>query len=130
MNEISFTVHGICQSKANSREAVPRRSKSGRMFVAFIKGPKARAFVNDCARQIPFLRERFKCDVFVHAVIYYPSRQSDVDPSLLFDCMQGRIYENDRQVREYHVVGRIDRKAPRCEVTVRPLLGELFEETT
>lgn len=129
MESISFTVLGECASKANSRQPAPAVSKAGRSFIRFIKSPKARAFEAACARQIPYRKDLWTCDVEVWAIIFYASRRPDLDESLLLDCIQGRIIKNDRQVKSKIITWGLDPKNPRCEVTVTPLEGPLFEES-
>jgi Holliday junction resolvase RusA-like endonuclease len=135
MDRVSFTIQGECASKANSRQPVPRRSKAGRVFIAFIKSEKARRFERECARQIPRLERLFECEVSVTVRCYSATRRPDLDESLVFDCMQGRIFVNDRQVFHKDVTKFIDRNNPRVEVEVRPwenttkqaqILGGLF----
>lgn len=60
-------------------------------------------------------------DVSVTITIYYASRRPDLDESVILDCMQGFIYENDRQVKEKHVYHRLDKVNPRAEITVQLL---------
>lgn len=50
--------------------------------------------------------------------IHYQSRRSDLDDSLILDAMQGRVFKNDRQVRERHIFGYIDRDNPRTDIVV------------
>jgi hypothetical protein len=44
-----------------------------------------------------------------------------LDESVILDCMQGFIYENDRQVKEKHIFHRLDKANPRAEITVSTL---------
>ena len=60
-------------------------------------------------------------DVRVDITIYYASRRPDLDESVILDCMQGFIYENDRQVKEKHIFHRLDKTNPRAEITVQLL---------
>jgi Holliday junction resolvase RusA-like endonuclease len=50
--------------------------------------------------------------------IFYASRRPDLDESLILDCMQGRIYENDRCVKEKHIFWGLDKEDPRAEIEV------------
>jgi Holliday junction resolvase RusA-like endonuclease len=52
--------------------------------------------------------------------IYYATQRPDLDESLILDLLQGKVYENDRQVRERHVYHQIDKASPRIEVIIRP----------
>jgi len=59
-----------------------------------------------------------KQDVMVYMKIFYASRRPDLDESLILDCMQGRIYENDRCVKEKHIFWGLDKLNPRAEIEV------------
>lgn len=117
-------------SKANSRKLVTMGgrwvSQGGeRVRVggrpAFIKSEKARAFEAYVHKVVPVLtpllegRLRFTCK------IYYASERPDLDESVILDALQSRIYSNDRQIREKHVVHAIDRLNPRCVVRVEEI---------
>lgn len=60
-------------------------------------------------------------DVVVHITIWYASRRSDLDESLILDLLQGVFYKNDRQVKEKHIYWALDPQNPRCEIRVEPL---------
>ncbi len=57
-------------------------------------------------------------DLAVSIKIYYASRRPDLDESVILDCMQGFVYENDRQVKEKHVFHGLDKDNPRAEIRV------------
>lgn len=111
----SITIHGEVCSKANSRRMVPGRSKEGKLFMRPIKSDKALAFVDAAARQIPRM-DLITGPLIAHIWIYYPSERNDLDESLVLDVLQGRVYENDRQVREKHVYHGIDKNDPRVVI--------------
>ena len=92
---VQFEVVGEPASKANSRKAVVIRGKP-----AFIKSQKARDYVKAFGEQCPTLPELITDDVLVEILIYYASRRPDLDESLILDCMQDKIYKNDRQVKQ------------------------------
>ncbi len=52
------------------------------------------------------------------AYLYYTSERPDLDASLLLDALQGRIYRNDRAVRELHLYHALDKRSPRAVVLV------------
>lgn len=112
---ISFTVLGCLQSKSNSRKLVMNKKTRRPMF---IKSNAARSFAEQAALQIPRLNELIDADVVVGIHVYYPTRRNDLDVSLLLDLMQGRIYVNDRCVKEQHLYHHIDRDNPRVVVVV------------
>ena len=111
--------HGVIEgepaSKANSRQIV---KIGGRLRV--IKSLKARRYVAEVARQVTPLPEgqQLRAPIAMTAHIYYASERPDLDPSLILDALQGRVYANDRAVREMHLHHRIDRERPRAEITL------------
>ncbi len=138
---IRFTIIGEPASKANSRQIV---TIAGRP--SSIKSKKARTYEQDALPQIPSsARQRIEGPVRVTLRIFYASERPDLDESIVLDVLQDRysrtvpinpivpsqrvllqpgVYRNDRQVREKHVFHAIDRKNPRCEVTVEPLQAQ------
>ena len=119
MDEIKFEIKGQPYSKANSRKLVYFGNRP-----AFIKSPEARAYENLFNAQCPKLQpiipynKNVKQDVIVYMNIFYASRRPDLDESLILDCMQGRIYENDRCVKEKHIFWGVDKSDPRAEICV------------
>ena len=113
---VSFVIHGEPASKANSRRLVLIGGKP-----RFIKSNKAheyaKYFLGQCPQLTPLLQGDLRLDITIH----YASRRPDLDESLILDLMQGRIYENDRQVKERHVYWGLDRDNPRAEITVTVL---------
>ena len=106
---INFTVYGEPASKANSRRW------TGKFF---IKSEKALKYSDSFRQQCPLLVPLMTGDLRVSMKIYYASRRPDLDPSLIFDLMQGYIYDNDRQVREQHLYWGLDKDNPRAEIVV------------
>lgn len=111
--EISFVVLGEPASKANSRQLVRLNGRP-----AFIKSKKARDYVNAFQLQCRRVDPLFQGDLAVSIKIYYASRRPDLDESVILDCMQGFVYENDRQVKEKHVFHGLDKDNPRAEIRV------------
>ena len=112
--DITFTVYGEPASKANSRKMVLIRGKP-----ALIKSSKARAYVTMFESQCPVMEVPTTDDVVVEMMIYYASRRPDLDESLILDCMQGRIYKNDRQVKQKFIYWGLDKEEPRSIIRVR-----------
>jgi len=112
-NTVTLTIYGEPASKANSRKIVTIKGKP-----AVIKSAKARGYVADFALQCRKLNELIIDDVYVSIVIYYASRRPDLDESVILDCMQGKIYKNDRQVKEKHIFWGLDKRSPRAEITI------------
>ena len=114
--QVQFVVYGEPASKANSRQLVHLNGRP-----AFIKSAKARAYVRDFQMQCKRVDPLMEGDLSVEITIYYATRRPDLDESVILDCMQGYVYENDRQVKEKHVYHRLDKVNPRAEITVRTL---------
>lgn len=67
----------------------------------------------------------------VECVYYLDSRRPDSDGpgKLTRDALEGALYENDRQVRDFVQRKRLDREHPRLDITLRlvsPAQGELL----
>jgi len=109
----SFTIFGEPASKANSRKAVLIGGRP-----RFIKSKKALDYVKAFDSQCPILDELITEDVKVEMIIYYASRRPDLDESLILDCMQNKIYANDRQVKQKMIYWQLDRENPRTIIRV------------
>jgi Holliday junction resolvase RusA-like endonuclease len=120
---LRFTILGEPASKANSRKAVFVGKGDARRML-WIKSEKARTYERDAARQIRKLPQLLTGPLAVTMTIHYASERPDLDPSLILDAMQGRIYANDRQVRELHCYHAIDAANPRAEIQVKPLSAQ------
>jgi hypothetical protein len=112
--DITFTALGEPASKANSRKMVTIRGRP-----ALIKSQKARDYVKQFELQCPQLEVPTTEDVQVEMMIYYASRRPDLDESLILDCMQCRIYKNDRQVKQKFIYWGLDKDCPRTIIRVR-----------
>ncbi len=110
---VQFEVVGEPASKANSRKAVVIRGKP-----AFMKSQKARDYVKAFGEQCPTLPELITDDVLVEILIYYASRRPDLDESLILDCMQDKIYKNDRQVKQKKIYWSLDKDNPRSIIRI------------
>ncbi len=109
---VSFTILGEPASKANSRRW------TGKFF---IKSEKALNYSKMFKRQCPVLDPLMDGDLRITIKIWYASRRPDLDASLIFDLMQGYIYENDRQIKEQHLFWGLDKEKPRAEITVEKI---------
>ena len=112
---ITFTILGEPASKANSRRW------TGKFF---IKSEKALNYAKEFKRQCPMLDPMMDGDIRVTIKIWYASRRPDLDASLIFDLMQGYIYENDRQLKEQHLFWGLDKENPRAEITVEKMYAQ------
>jgi|TARA_E500000305_G_scaffold56030_1_gene44737 Holliday junction resolvase RusA-like endonuclease len=113
LTTVQFTIYGEPASKANSRKLVTIRGRP-----AFIKSKKARDYVDTFAKQCPALPELLEGDLSVTMTIFYATRRPDLDESVILDCMQDKIYGNDRQVKQKHIYWGLDRDQPRAEICV------------
>lgn len=60
-------------------------------------------------------------DVVIRKIIFYLKHWRDIQGSLklLFDVMEGVVYENDRQVKQFGpVIKRSDKENPRVEIDI------------
>ncbi|HYF57357.1 MAG TPA: hypothetical protein VEA81_00220 [Burkholderiaceae bacterium] len=134
MTEVRLTILGEPASKANQRKIATIAGRT-----RLIKSEKARGYEADALRQIPpAARVRLEGPVEVQLRIFYASQRPDLDESVVLDVLQDRyrgageqrvlvqpgVYRNDRQVRRKLVEHGIDRKNPRTEIVVRPLLPD------
>jgi Holliday junction resolvase RusA-like endonuclease len=107
-------VYGEPASKANSRKLVLFGDRP-----ASIKSDKARGYARDFQLQVrpilPLVEGELRMDLW----IYYASRRPDLDESLILDLLQGKVYANDRQVRERHVYHMLDKANPRVEILIQ-----------
>jgi len=114
MKPIYLVVYGEPASKANSRKLVLFGSRP-----ASIKSDKARGYARDFQLQVrtidPLLEGELRMDLW----IYYATRRPDLDESLILDLLQGKVYANDRQVRERHVYHMLDKANPRVEILIQ-----------
>ena len=113
-----FEILGEPASKANSRKIVLIKGRP-----ASIKSDKARNYAKYFLEQCEQLEEPFTGDVCVEMLIRYASRRPDLDESLILDLMQGKIYENDRQVKQKNIYWGLDRQNPRTVIRVSSLEG-------
>lgn len=131
--KIAFTIRGEPASKANSRQLVQFGDRP-----AIIKSAKARDYEKAARLQIPvWAKVMLDGPVRVTLRIWYASQRPDLDESVVLDVLQAKIksgevlqkgvYRNDRQVREKHVYHGIDKRNPRTEVEIEPLLMQQVE---
>ncbi len=110
---VTFVIYGEPASKANSRKVVRFGQR-----LAIIKSKKALSYVKHAAMQVRQVAPLLEGRLCAHITIYYASERPDLDASVIFDCLQGRVYANDRQVREMHLFQKIDKRNPRAEITI------------
>lgn len=121
---IELTILGEAASKANCRRLV----KFGKR-TASIKSEKALDYEKTAILQIPEeAKQMLEGDLGVKINIYYASRRSDLDESVILDCLQAKykngelvrrgVYINDRQIKRKLIVWGLDKSNPRAEIQV------------
>lgn len=122
---IQGTIQGKLVSKANSRMAVPGRTKTGKAFTRFIKSQSALDFEQSALWQLKKIVGRQKPlsgELGLEATVYYESRRPDLDVSLLMDVLEhAGVYDNDRQLHEICTYKKYDKENPRVEFSVYKL---------
>ena len=113
------SVPGEPASKSNSRTIARIKGIS-----RIIKSAKALAYVADfsllCRTRGGNIPDLFEGDVVVGMKIYYRTRLPDLNEDLVLDCLQGRAYANDRQVKTRITDHGLDKDHPRVEIFVAP----------
>ena len=122
-----YTIYGNLPRKSNSRRIV-RNIRRGTVRV--IKSARALQYRQQFLSQMgKYKYETTTEDVKLKAIIYYQSRRNDLSGELLMDLLQEcGLIKNDRQIREIHLLGRIDRQKPRVEFEVEIIKAKLKEE--
>ena len=108
-----LTILGEPCSKSNSRRLI---YSGGRPRI--IKSEKALRYLSDVRLQIKKINPLLTGDLEMNMRLYYASRRPDLDPSLIFDGLQGLIYMNDRQVKRFTCEWGLDPKRPRAEIEI------------
>lgn len=98
------------------------RNVNGHMTISE-EGRRYRGYVLLLVNQldIPMLRG----EVAVHMTFYRPLKSGDLDNriKLVLDSLQGKAYENDKQIVEIHALRCDDKKNPRVEIEIREVKG-------
>ena len=113
---LSLIIFGEPASKANSRRVVRYGGMS-----RLIKSKKALSYSDVFLQQCPVFPTLLTGDLKITLRIYYASRRPDLDESLILDLLQGRVYLNDRQVKERHCYWGLDPEHPRTEMVVEQI---------
>jgi hypothetical protein len=116
LQELSLIIFGEPASKANSRRVVRYGGMS-----RLIKSKKALSYSDVFLQQCPVLPILMTGDLRIIMRIYYASRRPDLDESLILDLLQGRVYVNDRQVKERHCYWGLDTEKPRTEMIIEKI---------
>lgn len=75
-------------------------------------------YVDMFAKQCPVLPELIMGDLWIDFTIWYASRRPDLDESLILDCMQKRLINNDRQVVARTSIKMLDKDNPRTKIAI------------
>ena len=111
---IKILIYGQCASKSNSRRIVMR----GRKPIS-IKSASAFEFAQAFEQQCPQFDEPMTGDLKLDCTIYYRSRRSDLDDTLVCDLLQKcGVIKNDRQIQHKVLRCGIDKHRPRVEITL------------
>ena len=108
-----ITILGEPASKSNSRRLIYTRGKP-----RIIKSAKALQYLSDIRLQVPKINPLLGGDLEMKIKIFYASKRPDLDPSLIFDGLQGLLYVNDRQIKKFTCDWALDRNRPRAEVEI------------
>lgn len=113
----SATLIGQPRSKANGRRQL-KNHRTGKMFSA--KNQKCLDYAESVKIQALVVRPSCLLEgpLSFRGTLYYPDNRSDLDPSLLIDCLQGIVFKNDRQVKHWDIHHGIDKVNPRAEIEV------------
>ena len=100
---------------------MPGVSRAGRPFTRFVPSQKAKAWLKGAAAQVTRSAPLLEGPLVAYIRIFYASERPDLDEALILDFLQGRLFYNDRQVRERHVYRELDRDNPRAEIVIEAL---------
>jgi Holliday junction resolvase RusA-like endonuclease len=112
-NGYKFTILGEPASKSNARQIVRIKNR-----LVPIKSRKALSYVASFEKQCPTLDPLMEGDLWCAIEVYYRTRRPDLDESLILDAMQGKIYANDRQIKEKHMYWNLDKNNPRATILI------------
>ena len=113
--DLDFWIDGHAPSAKNSRRIVRMGKRS-----ALIKSEKALAYVESFNAQCPVLPELLTGDLTLWIDAFYPSRRPDLAcTELIMDLLQGKVYENDRQVKAQASTWNLDKENPRVRIMIR-----------
>ena len=120
----AVTIFGQPASKANSRRIALVGPKDARRMLV-IKSDAARDFLRGARLQVPKVDPLLEGPLRATLRLFYRTNLPDLDESLVLDFLQGRLYVNDRQVREKHVFHGIDKETPRAEIEIERISGRV-----
>jgi hypothetical protein len=115
---VKFTIYGDTISKANNRRLITVRG-----MPRFILSKRAVEYLAKFESQCVVLPQKLEGDLGADIDIFYGSKRPDLDESLILDAMQGKIYDNDRQIKVKNIRWHLDRALPRAFIQVWELAG-------
>lgn len=113
--DLDFWILGEPASAKNQRRIVKVHGKP-----RIIKSEKALNYKRLFDEQCPVLDELITEDVSIIVDAYYASRRPDLAcMDLIMDLLQGKIYENDRQVKASCSLWNLDKENPRVRIRLK-----------
>lgn len=120
---LELKIKGKLLSKSNSRVFTTRGRRP-----MLLKRPEAIEYTNNAIIQIKQQLKNHECytsPVILEAHIWYKSKLSDLDVSLLQDVLEkAGVYQNDRLVHEIHAFKYFDKENPRVLVRIHELKND------
>lgn len=113
---VELIILGEPASKSNSRRLLYSKGRP-----RIIKSAKALHYLSNIKRQLKPRDPLLTGDIVVYMKIWYASRRPDLDPSLIFDALQGLLYANDRQIKRFTCEWGLDKRKPRTYVRIEQL---------
>ena len=86
-----------------------------------IKSKRAMTYIEQFNAQVGVMTPLMEGDLRIRIEIFYSSRRPDLDESLILDLLQGKVYQNDRQIKEKHIYWGLDRENPRALIVVEKM---------
>lgn len=117
---LRLKINGQLYSKSNSRQFTYRGGKP-----LLIKNPRVLAYTEDALWQLKTQlngHKTFENPVRIIITIWYQSRRSDLDISLIQDIFEkAGVYKNDRLVEHIVAYKKFDKLNPRLEAIVEEI---------
>lgn len=115
--QVKFTVIGKLVSMKNRKQRT--------RYHGDVKNAATRLYERDFRAQVPSEYRgirvgSLKVPLSATVTVFYPSRRSDLDCSLVYDLLQHTgVVANDRYITEKYEVAEVDAKNPRVEIELR-----------
>jgi len=113
---LDIVVPGQPVSSKNRRRIVGMKSRRPRL----IKSADALSYVEMVKASCPVLNPLLDGDLYIHVDAYYASRRPDLAClEIIRDALEGRVYENDRQIKMESATWNLDKDDPRARIRIR-----------